>query len=133
MITTEKVAISLAEKLPENNTVIDDNTKKLEDITLHQARSIEASDNAITTIENRGRFGAFFVGNKLGILRYQMVQMKDQGLALNALALDTSNSMVVDQINNQTDVLKLQQVKVENFILMQEERFSLFGWLVASL
>ncbi|HEY4503031.1 MAG TPA: hypothetical protein VJC14_01170 [Candidatus Paceibacterota bacterium] len=52
---------------------------------------------------------------------------------LHEEARNTDNGSAENQINNQIDLLEAQRVKVDNFILKQEERFSLFGWLVSSL
>ena len=131
---TGNVAIIPEVALSNNNTAtIDDNAKKLKDITEEQNISTEKSDNAITAIENGGSLKTFFIGNKLGTLKYQLVQMKEENRVLVVLALDAKDSATENQINNQVESLKKQQVKVENFILKQEKGFSLFGWLVSSL
>lgn len=124
--------IILIEKLPENIITVT-NADKLEYITKKQASSIEKSDNAISLIENRRKFGTFVFGNKLGILKYQMVQMKDQSHVLYMLLEDAEDVVIENQINSQVDVLALQQTKVENFILKQKDAFSLFGWFLSSL
>lgn len=102
---------------------------KLKDVTEKQITSVEKSNNAITAIESVSVLKSFLVGTRLGELKYQMVQMKDEGYILNSLVLDTKNITINDQIN----ILELQQIKVGNFISKQEDKFSLFGWLVRSL
>lgn len=135
--TSNSTPNSSKEKLPavdsETHIVINENAEKLKYITEHQADSIIKSDNAISSIESRGILKSFFMGNRLGVLKYQMVQMKDQSYILSLLALDAEDKMVEDQINSQINVLKLQQMKVEKFILEQKEEFSLFGWFVNSI
>lgn len=117
----------------EIHTATNDNAKKLKDITEHQNSSILESDNAISAIENRYGLKVFFVGNRLGVLKYQLVQMKNQSFVLNTLTLEAENSAIENQINNQVEISEQQQIKVENFILEQEDKFSLFGWFVSSL
>lgn len=128
---------NLKEKSSESSVavvvVVDDSAKKLKDITEQQISSIKKSEEATTAIENRGAIGSFIIGNKLGTLKYQMVQMKDQSHFLNALSLDIKDSATKNQINNQLQILEKQQTKIENFILKQQNRFSLFGWFVNSL
>jgi hypothetical protein len=131
--TTINNTETIEEKLPEINPVIENNIEKLKNITNKQIDSIEKSDKAISRIENRSDLRTFILGNKLGILKYQMVQMQDQSYVLNALALDTKDTEKENQINNQVNILELQQTKVENFILEQENEFSLLGWFVGSL
>lgn len=130
---TGNADINLLEKIPENNIVEDNNAKKLKDTTKQQINSMEKSENAITSIENRGKLKTFLVGNRLGVLKYEMVQMKDQNYVLNTLALDAEDGMIKNQINNLVNVSELQQEKITKLILKQEDKFSLFGWLIASL
>ena len=131
--TTDTTDNNLVKKSPKNNTVIDTNIEKLEEVIKYQNRSIEESDNAIAAIENAGKLKKFLVGNKLGVLKYQLVQMKGQNTILMALASDVEDITTENKIKEQINILKLQQEKVENVILQQENKFSLFGWLVASL
>ena len=75
----------------------------------------------------------FFLGNDLGVLKFQLVQMKDQGRTLNALMLKTNDNSMITQINSQIDALEQQRAKVNNFILERDDDFSVFGWLISSL
>ena len=111
----------------------DDITKKLQDITEKQNYSIEKIENALNALENRNQVKTFLIGKNLGILRFQLVQIKDQAYLLDALIPQTKDSTINFQINNQIKVLKEEQIKVENFILEQENKFSLFGWFVKML
>ena len=126
---------NLAEKLPAESvlSVPDNPLKELQDVTEKQNSSIEKSENAINAIENRNGFKAFLMGNNLGILKFQMVQMRDQASLLEALSLKSQDNINKIQIDKQIKSLKEEQIKVENFILEKDNKFSLFGWLVASL
>jgi hypothetical protein len=125
------------EKLPEINieisTIIEDNIEKLKNVTKKQSDSMEKSENAISTIENRSTLRTFIIGNKLGVLRFQIVQMEDQSRILNVLALETKDSTIEKQINKQINMLDQQQVRVKKIILEQEDKSSLFGWFLSLL
>jgi hypothetical protein len=122
----------------EENTVVEDTTekdnlKKLENITESQARSIEISNEVMDAINDRSGVRTLLLGNSLGVLRFQVAQMKDQIYALGALAKKAESGTRILQINDQINILKKQIAKVDNFILEHEDSFSMFGWLVSSL
>lgn len=119
------------EELLENNNLVNNSTIKLQDIIERQNSSIEKTEDAMNAIEDRSNLKAFVLGTRLGVLKYQMVQMKDQSYALNVLVLKTEDDTVKAQINGYIDTLEKQQTKVENFIFQQKDEFSLFGWLVS--
>ncbi len=91
-------------------------------------------DNAIKNIlENENNLKTFFVGNDLGVLKFQLVQIKDYLTEFNGLSslhTDTESTLTID---NHVTLLKEKQVEVENFIHERENKFSLFGWLVEIL
>lgn len=126
--TKNQVAILLGENIADN-----DNTKKLENITEKQTDSIEKSDQAMSTIEDTTWVRTFLLGNSLGVLRFQVVQMKDETTSLEALALKPEYAKNQIQIASQVKLLKEKQEQVENFIREKENEFSLFGWLANSL
>jgi len=119
--------------LLEENTSDEDNIKKLENITERQMDSIEKSDQAMSTIEARTRVRTFLLGNRLRELRFHMVEMKDQTISLEALALKTEYTKNKIQIASQIKLLKEKQEKIGNFLREKENEFSLFEWLVSSL
>ncbi len=124
---------SLAEKSQKINALPDDGAKKLQDITDKQNFSTQQIDNSLKNIKNRSRVKTSLIGNKLGTLKFQMIQIKDQATSLEALALKTEYTKNKIQIASQVRFLKEEQIKVENFIREKEDEFSLFGWLVNSL
>ena len=124
---------SLKKELPRGNGPSSDITKELQDITLKQDFSIMQIDNAISILKNRNGIKTFFLGNKLGTLKFQLVQIKNQIHLLDALALKSQDSINTIQINNQAASLRKEQAKVESFVLEQDNKFSLFGWFVNSL
>jgi hypothetical protein len=124
---------NLKEKLPEKIILIDNNIKKLEDTIKQQISSIQKSEESMDAIKKISTLQTFIIGKRLGILKFQMVQMKAQSHILKTLILDTIDSTIKDKINTQIEILEKEQEKVEIFIFEQESKFSLFGWLVASL
>lgn len=124
---------NLPEKYLKSDKLSDDFIKQLQNITEKQNFSINKTENAINTIQNRNKLKTFLIGNNLGILRFQLVQIKDQTYLLGILTLETENNMNKIQIDNHIKLLKEEQIKVEEFILEQENKFSLFGWFVTIL
>lgn len=130
--TTNTKDIS-AEKLPEVAEPLNITVKEFRDIIKKQNSSTEKTNNLINTSANRSGLKTFLIGNNLGILRFQLVQIKDEASLLEALALKTEYSAYILQIDNQFKLLKKEQVEVEDLILKQEGEFSLFGWFVKML
>lgn len=124
---------NLAEKLPADSVSPDNNSKELQDVIEKQNSSTEESESAMDAIENRNGFKTFLIGNNLEILKSQVVQMQDQISILEVLSLKSQDNINKIQIDKQMKSLKEEQKKVENFILQQNNKFSLFGWLVALL
>lgn len=115
---------------PELGNVPDDVANKLQDIAEKQNFSTEQIDNAISVLKDENGFKTFLVGNNLGVLKFQLVQIKSNASELNALVLINKDSANKMQIDTQIKSLKEEQAKVENLILEQENKFSLFGWFV---
>ncbi|MDQ3245244.1 MAG: hypothetical protein M3P22_02795 [bacterium] len=114
---------------------IDNITIELEAIRQRQNFSREQINIAITKIENRSKLTNFLMGNSLGALHFQLVQIKDQDYQLKKLSLKSQNDVDKIQIDDQIKLAEKDQTKVENFVAEQEqnERFNLFGWLVDML
>ncbi len=110
-----------------------DVTEKFEDIIRRQNISIQKSDEAMSDIEDRNGVRTFIVGNRLGVLKFQMVQMEAQSRDLEFIAQETEDNKVKTEIVTHLDISEKQQRKVEDFITRQESEFSLLGWFVSSL
>ncbi len=123
--------------LTKDDETTSDITKQLEDITLKQNFSTETIDNTINAIKKRGGLKTLLIGSNLGVLEFQKVQINNMIFRLNDLTLKTENStnkiQQIDSIDSQIKSLKEEQTKVDNFILKQNKKFNLFGWLVTSL
>lgn len=116
-------------EVPKNNKLPDDVSTKLQDVTKKQNFSTEQIQNTISSINSRGGLKAFILGNNLGILKFQLVQINDQIYTLNALFLEAQDGSIKIQIDSQIKFLKEEKTMVEDFILKQKSRFSLFGWV----
>ena len=124
------VASSKEQSIQSNNVSTEpgDVSVKLENITERQNFSIEQINNAMNVLTNRDKVTTFFIGNNLGILKFQLVQIKDMIYSLEDLSLKSSTNKI--EIDNQVNLLKEEEKKVEDFLLEQENKFSLFGWFV---
>jgi hypothetical protein len=129
---TDNVAVSLGENLPPSNALPDGFTRKLQNASEKQDFSTIQINNAINVLENRSGLATFLVGNNLGVLKFQLVQVKDQIYVLNALSQMAQNNTDKIQIDNQIKFLQEEQKKVEN-VLEQKNQFSLFGWFTYAL
>ncbi len=86
----------------------------------------------MNVLENRSGLATFFVGNNLGVLKFQLVQVNDQIYVLNTLLGESQDDVTKSQINGQIKFLQEEQIKVENSLL-QNNKFSLFGWFANTL
>ncbi len=123
---------NIVKELPKGGGLPDDITTQLQNIIEKQNFSIIQINNAIDTLKNRNGLKTFLVGNNLGILKFQLVQIKDLISTFNTLNQNTEDNTIKVKINNQIKLLQEEQTKVENFIIEQKDKFSLLGWLVTS-
>ncbi len=105
--------------------------KILADIIEEQNSSIEKINDAMDVFKDRSGVKTFLVGSSVGVLKFQMVQIKDLLYRLNTL-LETDGADRI-QIDNQIAFMKEEQIRVEDFILEKENKFSLFGWFVNTI
>ncbi|MFA5936381.1 MAG: hypothetical protein WC822_00715 [Candidatus Paceibacterota bacterium] len=129
-ISFESLSNNLGEILINKDELFIDITKKIQDITERQDFSSQQIENIINKIENSSELRTFLIGNKLGTLKFQLVQIKDQAYLFNALVLEVGDYVNKIKIDNQIKLLEKEQVKVESFILKQNTKFSLFGWFI---
>ena len=120
-------------KLPGSQELLAELVKNLQDVTAKQNLSTLQANEAIDTLKNKNGVITFLVGNNLGVLKFQLVQIKDQIYQLNALTPGLEDNIIKIQIDSQVKSLKEEQMKVENFLLEQNKKFSLFGWFVTIL
>ncbi len=102
-------------------------------ITEKEDTSLFVIESAMAELGNASEVKTFLIGNSLGILKFQLVQIRDEAIALQTLAGEGPDITTSIQINNQESLLKGEETKVEKFILDQESKFSLFGWFTKLL
>ncbi len=115
---------------PDTESLHSDVTEEMADLARKAEFSVEQIENAIG---NRNGVRTLILGPDLAVLKFQLVQVKEEVILLRALADKTEDGTIKSQINNQIAFLKKEQKKVENFILKQKNEFSLFGWFVSVL
>ncbi len=118
---------------PEIIVIPDETLNKLAEITSKQNISIKIIASATGALKNRSNLKTFLIGNNVGILKFQLVQIEDQAYHLNNLSIETSDNLEKDRIDIQVKFLKDKKVEISNFITEQEQEFSLFGWLTKIL
>ncbi len=108
----------------------DEDNIKLQNLTERQADSVEKTGKAIQAITSSNKIKSFLIGNNLGVLKFQMVQMEDEAHMLAKLAADTEDTSINIAASNQIAILDKEQKKVEDLLQEQDRKFSLLGWLV---
>ena len=102
-------------------------------IAQQQNQSASATIRAMETVQTRSRIKTFFIGadyKNLGVLRGEVVQTRNRLEQLNKIMENVQNEGDKTELQNQIQTLEQEQVKIENLIKAQENKFSLFGWLM---
>lgn len=102
-------------------------------IATEQNDSKDNVANAIDKIKNRNELKTFFIGTdykNVGQLRKEMVKTQNQIDKLNILLSQTTNADDQVTLLAQIQVLEQQQQKINDFLKINENKFSLFGWFV---
>lgn len=131
------VLIESIEQSPDIESVNkNDFTFQLEDLLEKQNSILVLLEDAKNEINNRGEIKSFLIGNNLGKLNFQTVQVNNLIFRYNDLLSEKKDEGDLDQIDhilNQTKLLKEKQIELENYILEKDKHFSLFGWLATSI
>ena len=122
----------LQEKLLESNE-LDNFTKKLEDTTLKQNFSVAQVESILDVFKNKNGLKNFMIGSSLGVLKFQVTELKEQIIKMNILKTKTEDDGIKVKIDDQIKFLIEKQIKAEDFILEEESKFSLFRWFLAML
>ena len=103
-------------------------------VIAQQQNNAEATTTqAMEKIQTRSKIKTFLFGSdykNLGALRSEMVHTRNRLDRLNRLLPTVQNASDTVEIQNQIQVLEQEQTKINNFIQVQEGKFSLFGWLL---
>ncbi len=102
-------------------------------IAREQASTSSTTTDAIEKIEKRSGFKTFLIGTdyeNIGSLRSEMVQTRNRieklRGELSGLSTSTDKTALEEELKNMEQL----QNKIQNFITENENKFSLFGWLV---
>ena len=98
-----------------------------------QNQSATTTVQAMEEVQTRSKIETFIFGpdyKNLGALRSEMVQTNNRLEQLTRLMKSVKNEGDKTELRNQILALEQEQTKIEEFIVAQEGKFSLFGWLV---
>jgi len=106
-----------------------------------QVRTIAQEQNAVKDVEaaaidkvsSRSKFLSFFIGTdykNIGTLRSQMATTENQLDRLGQLLLEATNTETKTQLQDQIQTLTQEQQRIKNLVTANENKFSVFGWLV---
>ncbi len=99
-------------------------------IAREQNNTTASTTEAIEKIQKRNKIKTFLLGSdyrNLGALRSEMVQTRNRIEQLNRVMGKTASTT---EVQTQLQNLEQEQTKMEDFVKAQENKFSLFGWLV---
>lgn len=105
----------------------------LAQITAKQEIAIQKSQRAMRAINNKNVLRTTVLGNNLGTLEFQLVQIKGLQAMLTPLISKTTDVELKTMIKDQIEYLKEQQEKIEAVVDAHQGRFSLIGWIVATI
>lgn len=102
-------------------------------IAQQQSASGTEVSEEIAAVESRSRIKTFLIGSdykNLGALRSEMVKTRNRIDQLQRLVERTTTEEDKTILQNQINALKQEQTNINNFITQNENKFSLFGWVV---
>lgn len=89
--------------------------------------------DGIDKIKNRGKVKTFLIGTdykNIGQLRSEMVKAGNQIDWLKRLLDKTTSEESKTALQGQVQILEQEQQNIEDFLKVNESKFSLFGWFV---
>jgi len=101
-------------------------------IAQEQNDDLDVTIKAIEKIETRGGIKTFLVGTdykNIGTLRSQIAKSEARMAKLEALISKASNTADKTILTTELAGLKEAEVKLEAFVKLNEDKFSVFGWL----
>lgn len=102
-------------------------------IAQEQSDSNEKVSRAIQQIQEKGKFKSFLFGTdykNTSTLKVELEKTNTQIEQLKALSAKTTDTIDKVTLNTQVELLQSEQVTIQAFIDLHENKFSLFGWLV---
>ncbi len=107
--------------------------EEIREVAMEQEESSEKAVEAMESAEKRNAFITFLFGTdygSLGQLRSELVTTENHINRLTGAMERASDQMLKDDLQAQIDELQAAKDSVESFVREQENKFSLFGWLV---
>lgn len=102
-------------------------------VAREQGDSASTTVQAIEKVEKRGKIRTFLFGSdyeNLGTLRSEIVKTRNRISQLSQLVESIQQVADKTELQTQIQTLEQEQTKLENFVNQNENKISLFGWLV---
>jgi predicted small metal-binding protein len=127
---------SAVTKFVESLEKIADKDKKvgeqIREIAKEQHVLDESVTDAIDKVKSRSKIKTLLLGTdykNIGKIRSESVKTDQRIVKLETLVNQAATSEIKDTLNKEIQAIKDEQLKLDNFIKMNEQTFSLFGWL----
>lgn len=105
----------------------------ISEIAREQNENKDRAVTAIEKIEARKEFRTFLAGTdykNIGVIRSTLVTTENHIERLRDAQERTSSDFIKKELQGEIDALEQEREELEGFIQENEEKFSLFGWLV---
>jgi hemerythrin superfamily protein len=102
-------------------------------VAKEQNDSASTTARAIEKVEKRSKIRTFLFGSdykNLGALRSEIVKTRNRIDQLNRILENIQNASSTADLQGQIQTLEQEQTKLEDFVKENENKISLFGWLV---
>lgn len=102
-------------------------------VAQEQEKTREQVADQIESIQKRNKIKTFLIGTNYkntGALRSEIVNVRNRIEQLNRLMEQTQNEGDKTVLQEQIQTMEQEQARINAFISVNENKFSLFGWLV---
>ena len=106
---------------------------RADEIIKEYEESKNMSRDIMDKLERKNELESLLIGRRLGALRYELVQIKGSFYKLLDLTGRIESYPLKNKLNIQIAEIEEKKEKVENFLRLEENKFSLFGWFVSIL
>lgn len=107
--------------------------QQIRTIAQQQNQSVTTTIDVIEKVQTRSKIKTFLIGTNyknIGQLRSETVKTSNQIDQLKRLLDKTTSEENKATLQGQVQILEQEQLKIENFLKINEAKFSLFGWFV---
>lgn len=122
--------IKVLERVAEKEKKI---SEKAKEIAKEKNESKDIIVDAVKKEENRSKFKTFLLGSdykNLGVIRSEIVKANNSLEKLIKISDEVVDPTVKEELTAQSDIIKAELTKLENFVNVNESKFSLLGWFV---